>query len=164
MYTWYSKICELKTKRLRLLLFFNLGGHQSFLCGHWYPCFELLVRSPLDVKTREAALFALGRGVCDICSTRFTSGATPADLLTASMAVKPYSSTYLQTSIGGTQDLYLSCYCLTLWNKNKTDALGLATSASGLHLLRNNMPSKARLKRFWTYWVKQGKKNLKEKN
>ena len=30
------------------------------------------------------------------CSLRFTSGATPADLLVASMAAKPISSTYLQ--------------------------------------------------------------------
>ena len=32
---------------------------------------------------------------------RFTSGVTPADLLAASMAAEPFSSMYLQTSIGG---------------------------------------------------------------
>ena len=34
---------------------------------------------------------------------RFTSGVTPTDLLVANMAVKPFWSTYLQTSIGGAQ-------------------------------------------------------------
>ena len=34
----------------------------------------------------------------------FTSGATPADLLTASMAADLFSFTYLQTSIGGARD------------------------------------------------------------
>ena len=35
--------------------------------------------------TKRAALFVLGSGVCDVRSLRFTSGATPIDLLTASM-------------------------------------------------------------------------------
>ena len=28
------------------------GGHQSFLCGHWYPCFGLLVTSALGFKAK----------------------------------------------------------------------------------------------------------------
>ena len=44
---------------------------------------------------------------------RFTYGATPADLLTANMAAKLFSSTYLQTSIGGAQDLDLSYVSLS---------------------------------------------------
>ena len=35
---------------------------------------------------------------------RFSSGMTPADFLAASMAAKPFSSTYLRTSISGTWD------------------------------------------------------------
>ena len=47
--------------------------------------------SRLGFKARVGfALFALGE------SLRFTSGATPADLLEASMATKLISSTYLQ--------------------------------------------------------------------
>ena len=45
---------------------------------------------------------------------RFTSSATPADLLVASMAAKLFSSPYLQTTIGGAQDWDLSCCCLTV--------------------------------------------------
>ena len=33
----------------------------------------------------RAAIFTLGRGICDVHSLRLTSGVTPADLLTASM-------------------------------------------------------------------------------
>ena len=33
-----------------------------------------------------AALFTLGRGICDVCSMIYTSGVTPAELLMASMA------------------------------------------------------------------------------
>ena len=40
---------------------------------------------------------------------RFTSGATPADLLVASMVDELFSSTYLQTSIGGAEDHDISC-------------------------------------------------------
>ena len=40
------------------------GGHGSFLLGHWYPCFGLLVTSPLGFKVRVgSALFELSRGV-----------------------------------------------------------------------------------------------------
>ena len=40
------------------------GGHESFLWGHWYPCFGLLVTSPLGFKARVgSALFTLGGGV-----------------------------------------------------------------------------------------------------
>ena len=40
------------------------GGHESFLWGHWYPCFGLLVTSPLGFKAKVgSALFALGGGV-----------------------------------------------------------------------------------------------------
>ena len=41
------------------------GGHESFLWGHWYPYFGLLVTSPLGFKARvHSALFELSRGVC----------------------------------------------------------------------------------------------------
>ena len=31
-----------------LFLKYKIGGHKSFLWGQWYPCFGLLVRSPLS--------------------------------------------------------------------------------------------------------------------
>ena len=40
------------------------GGHESFLWGHWYPYFGLLVTSSLGFKARVgSALFKLSRGV-----------------------------------------------------------------------------------------------------
>ena len=40
-------------------VFFSIfGGHMSFLWGHWYPCFGLLVTSPLGSKAR------VGRLIC----------------------------------------------------------------------------------------------------
>ena len=32
------------------------GGHMLFLWGHWYPCFALLVMSPLSFKARVGNL------------------------------------------------------------------------------------------------------------
>ena len=41
-----------------LYVFFKkkIGGHESFLWGHWYPCFGLLVTSPLGFKARVGSL------------------------------------------------------------------------------------------------------------
>ena len=39
------------------LFFFKIfGGHESFLWGHWYPYFGLLVMSPLGFKARVGSL------------------------------------------------------------------------------------------------------------
>ena len=66
-------------------------------------------------KPKSAALFALGRGICVTHSLRFTSGVAPADLLAASMASKPISSTYMQPHTGGTQIDDLSPHRQTLY-------------------------------------------------
>ena len=65
-----------------------LEEYESFLWGHWYPCFGLLVTSPLGFKARVGSLFrtSLGRGICVTGSLRYTPGVTPADLLVATMA------------------------------------------------------------------------------
>ena len=34
----------------------NFGGHKSFLLGHWYPCFGLLLTSPPGFKARVSSL------------------------------------------------------------------------------------------------------------
>ena len=76
------------------------GGHEYFLWVNWYPCFGLLVMTPLCFKARVgSALFTLGRGVRVTRSLRLTPGATPADLLVDSMAAEPISSTYLWNSL-----------------------------------------------------------------
>ena len=94
----------LKTEK-RLLSFLNFfGGVQSFLWGHWYLCFGLLVTSALGFKAKGGSrcLCALSLEHNEIL--RFTSGATPADLLVASMAAESFSPTYFQTSISGARD------------------------------------------------------------
>ena len=58
----------------------------------------------LVLKPEWTALFALGRGIHVTCCLRFTSGVTPANLLAASMAAKPVSSTYLRADVGGAAD------------------------------------------------------------
>ena len=68
-----------------LILYFNcfFGGHMSFLWGHRYTCFGLLVMFDLGFKVRMD-LFA-----CLLDSKlflRLTSGVTLADLLKAGMA------------------------------------------------------------------------------
>ena len=49
-----------------LLFFFKIfGGHEYFLWGHWYPCFGLLVMSPLGFKARVGSLiWAWWRHMC----------------------------------------------------------------------------------------------------
>ena len=39
------------------IIFF--GGHKSFLCVHWYPCFGLLLMSPLVFKARVGSLIII---------------------------------------------------------------------------------------------------------
>ena len=34
----------------------KIGGHKSFLWGHWYPCFRLLITSALGFKARVDSL------------------------------------------------------------------------------------------------------------
>ena len=53
-----------------------------------------------------ATLFMLGGSICVIYSLRFTSGATPTNLL----APEPFSSMYLRAGIGGAQKQDLSCH------------------------------------------------------
>ena len=52
---------------------------------------------------------------------RFTSGATPADLLVVSMTAEPFLSTHWHTSISGARVCDRACQCLTACDK--TDAL-----------------------------------------
>ena len=56
------------------------GGLKSFLWGHWYPCFRLLVTSALGFKTRVDLSLAFFPS--SYASLKFTSGATPVNLLT----------------------------------------------------------------------------------
>ena len=54
--------------------FLNFCWTHVHFWGHRYPCFGLLVTSPLGFKSRVgSALFELCRGVCDKRSLRFTS-------------------------------------------------------------------------------------------
>ena len=74
-----------------LLLFFKfLADTHVLFGGHWYPCFGLLVKSPLGFKARVgSSLFAFYRGKCNVYCLRSTSSATHTDLLAASIATSP---------------------------------------------------------------------------
>ena len=50
----------------------------SFLGATHTPILDFCA---IGFKSKVDSLFALGRGIRDVCSLRFTSGATPADLL-----------------------------------------------------------------------------------
>ena len=63
-----------------------------FSRGHQYPSFGLLMMSSLGFKAREGSLKNLCLAEIYL---RFTSGATPADFLAASIAAKLFFSTYL---------------------------------------------------------------------
>ena len=49
----------------------NFGGHESFLWGHWYPCFNFWWRLLWVSKPEWAALFALSRSIYGIHFLKF---------------------------------------------------------------------------------------------
>ena len=51
-----SHIAHKKTGFM-LFLFLNFEGHKSFLWGHWYPCFGLLVTSALGFTDTSVLAF-----------------------------------------------------------------------------------------------------------
>ena len=75
--------------------------HKSFLWGHWYPCFGRLVTSALGFQSQWWISFTCACFVASVHNKflRFTSGATPADVLVDNMAFIPFHSMYLCTSI-----------------------------------------------------------------
>ena len=93
-----------KNMKKTSFLFKIFGGGQSFFGGplillFWtsgdiYPGLQTHGGSPC-----LCALSPTHNGI-----PRFTSGVTPAHLLAASIATKPFSSTYWRTSIGGARD------------------------------------------------------------
>ena len=53
----YSHCIITNVKTIFFDVFFLIfGGHMSFLWGHWYPCFGLLVMSALGFKARVESL------------------------------------------------------------------------------------------------------------
>ena len=75
-------------------------GHKSSLWGTWYPCFELLVTSPLGFKTRVGSLiWTLQRHTWYIY-LRFTSGATPLPVYNASIAAGCLQQMHVSVEMG----------------------------------------------------------------
>ena len=74
-------------------------------------------------KPEWTALFVFSGGILVTHTLRFTSGATPADHLVASIAAKPFSPTYLWAGIGWAWNWDLLCHhsqcetgrCSTNW-------------------------------------------------
>ena len=99
---------------------YYLLGPQAHLKKNWgggeYVCpssgaTDTLFSTSGDVSKARAGSFICTWWKC-ICYTflRFTSGATPADVLVTSMAAKLVSSTYLQAGIGGARNWDLLCH------------------------------------------------------
>ena len=113
----WSKICKILARGVADVNYILLNeknifaGYKYFLSDHWYYCFGLLVMSSLGSK----ALFILGSSIHVTHSLRFTFGATPDDLLVASIATELISSTYLWPGISGTRNQDLLCHRWTLY-------------------------------------------------
>ena len=79
------------------------------------------------LKPEWAALFTLGWGICDVCSVKFTSGATPADHLISRMVVSHRSPhTYFSRGrmpiskwkVSFSLITETNLYCDVLWDGN----------------------------------------------
>ena len=71
-----------------------------------------------EIKVCIVNLNIVNRAVYVTHSLRLTSGATPADLLAASMAAELISSTYLRTGIGGDRNWDLLCRRRKLYQRS----------------------------------------------
>ena len=93
-----------------------VSGHMSFYRATDTPVLDFWWRLLWVSKHESKALFELGGGAFDVCPLRFTSGATPADLLMASMVASRcslhacFNKSRMPDSIGRPPALmYLSC-------------------------------------------------------
>ena len=90
---------------LECILVLLILAYTCFYGGHWYPCFGLLVTSPLRSKARVgSALFALGGGIRVRHSLRFISGATHFIFITLDMS-----------NITGLSTKLHRIFCFYLW-------------------------------------------------
>ena len=87
------------------------------------PFYGAIDTPVLDFWSRLPWISKQGRSMClHVSSTtrnrilRFTSGATPAELLAASIATEPFSSRYLRISLGSIRKNYF--YTVRVWRKN----------------------------------------------
>ena len=104
------EICTCHPHSFFSLFFLKIfDGHMSFSWGHRHPCFKLLVMSPFSFKARMGSLIRTWCRCMCTCSLRFTSGATPADLLEGSMVAEPISFMYLPAGIDGAKTWNLLC-------------------------------------------------------
>ena len=84
-----------------VFFFLNFYWTHVHLWGRWYPCFGLQLTSPLGFKARVgSALFALGRGIRNIHSLRFTSGVTPLPVYNASIAASHLPHMRVSAEVG----------------------------------------------------------------
>ena len=77
-----------------LFFFVKVLEDKAFLCGHWYNCFRLYGDVSSGFQSHSGQPYSRLMGcLCAICSLRFTSGVTPANLLVASMTAATHSMT-----------------------------------------------------------------------
>ena len=79
------------------------------------PVFDFWSRLPWVSKQGRSMCLHVSSTTCNRI-LRFTSGATPAELLAASIATEPFSSRYLRISLGSIRKNY---FCtVRVWRKN----------------------------------------------
>ena len=156
--THFKKGILRKTFLLYLFIFLKFLENMSSFCEATDTSVLNLWWRLLWVSKPEWGLIRTWRGIHVACFLRFTSGATPADLLTASMAAEPISSTYLQRhwwdSIGRPLAPWANAQLTELcW-------LGLLNSSEILHYVTSILDVAVKCPFIWQLRQKlQGQKN-----
>ena len=98
----FVRNCKLKIKTIVIVVLIFLkkkyGGYQSFLWGPRYHCFCTCGDICPGFQSQGGFPHLYASSPTHNGFLRFTSGATPADLLTASLVGEPFRSTYFGTS------------------------------------------------------------------
>ena len=95
--------------------FKNFVGHESFLWDHWFPCFGLLVTSPLGFKAKEGSLIHTWQRNTWYISLEIHLWCDTCRPLSRQHSNQAFSSTYLQPGIGGARTGDLSRHRRTLY-------------------------------------------------
>ena len=93
--------------------FFYFEGHQSYLWGHWYLLFGLLVTSAWGSKKRWIPRLHDSLPVCN-GFLRFTSRLTPDDLLTLTFQQSCFWSALEKALVGSVKDSFFVFYSLAV--------------------------------------------------
>ena len=97
---WQRSACGIGNVKCAEHFFFTFWWTHAILWATDNPVLNFWWHLLWVEKPEWAALFALGKGICDICSLRFISNVTPAGLLMGSMAAGNFSHMRLSAEVG----------------------------------------------------------------